>query len=144
MIGGGWARYSETLESNVVVSESCELYSVDAQGDVFFEGLCTAPGGSGMVVDAPFFVGKTWDYCLLGACFTTEITGQESVTVPGGTYLAYVQEIRGEAGDLLSTNWVVDGVGYVKMEGLVRTWVLFQAVVDDEDSSWGAVKSLYR
>jgi hypothetical protein len=139
-------RYYERLFDGDVVFETCDLYSVNGEGNVFFHGLCDDYQPAQLLLDTPFWVGKTWESCSFGACYDVTVTGEDFISVPfNGPYHCYVMETRSiPGGDLLTTSYINDGVGYLKIEGPTYTWALFDGVIPVESYSWGVVKSLYR
>lgn len=139
-------RYYERLYDGEVVFEACDLYSVNGEGDVFFHGLCDDYHPAQLLLDAPFHVGKTWESCSYGNCYDVTVTGEDYITVPfGGPFHCFVMETRLRPdGDLLTTSYINDGLGYLKIEGPTYAWVLFDGVIPVESRSWGEVKILYR
>jgi hypothetical protein len=145
-ISGANVRWVERIVDGIVQGQTCYLYSVNTEGDVFSHGVCEYPSDPWLYIDAPLFSGKSWQSCFLGVCFDFLVTGEEAITVPfGGPYHCYVLEIRDSSdGSLIEVDWLNDGAGIIQWQESVDTYVLLDGVITVESQTWGGLKALYR
>ncbi len=156
----GWTHLRHRMTGRSAVYEWTMRWSLDAEGNVWHFGRVESayqPAEPILWVDAPLYTGKAWDqtvnfpgngdYRYSSVCEATE-----EVTVPYGTFMCYrVRQFRTAGIDVRETVfWYSDGIGRVKFQVEPLGWWFELAGVDGctvipvENTTWGAVKSLYR
>jgi hypothetical protein len=156
----GWTHLPHRMTGGSTDYQWTMRWSLDAEGNVWHFGRVESayqPAEPILWVDAPLYAGKAWDqtvnfpgngdYYYSSVCEATE-----EVTVPYGTFMCYrVRQFRTVGLDVRHTVfWYSDGIGRVKFQVEPLGW-WFELVDGDgctvipvENTTWGAVKSLYR
>ena len=153
----GWTHLNTKITvGGVLVEEVTRRYSVDAEGNVWFFGIVAQmdqPAEPVLFVDAPLYMGKAWEQTVDYPGYPTRhfshvCEAEEFVTVPLGTYWCFrVRTIVTSATEVTETiYWYCDGFGRVKIQTVADpyTFELADGVIPVENTTWGAVKSLYR
>lgn len=156
-----WEWYSQDGNGDILLVENMiyEQGAIDPHYDFHYDP-------DPMFLDLPLTVGKTWstvtEACAYSCCdvtFAYEVTDQQAVTVPAGTFTTMVVlETNSElCGDHENT-WYLDqllGPVMIQAGGQYRGWRphgLYKLVsisgpigpVAVEAVSWGKIKSMYR
>lgn len=157
----GWTHLrTRVWTGGNIFSNLTRRYSVDAEGNVWFFGVVQEmeqPAEPVLMVDAPLYEGKAWEQIVdypgyPSRHFSHVCEAQEFVTVPYGTFWCdRVRHTMTEGRDVTERIfWYCDGIGRVKIQQITpepSVWELAddaRIVIPVENTTWGAVKSLYR
>jgi hypothetical protein len=157
MAFGAHLYYQEHLNDGVLEYTILTLLTMDNEGDVWLHGGYDEDLGlwfffepSILLVDAPLYVGKTWEtYAYSPQLYQTwhaayEVVSEEIVTVPCGTFPTFQVRLTGV--EYNTRMWLCDGVGMVQLQfPWGATFVLLEdPIIPVEEQTWGGVKALYR
>ena len=157
----GATIYRHIWHHDGIETTEADLFTVDVEGNLwlhgFYEPQVIFPDAPYIIIDAPLWLGKTWENTSIWGTNTVHnvytVIAEEDVSVPFGDFQCFVLQWDGYTDHpaFSATFWYNDGVGLVKYSvddiefdhyGF-GTYQLTQAVIPVEASSWGAVKSLY-
>jgi hypothetical protein len=162
-----WRSRHEVGET--VITESALLLNLDAEGNVWLHGWyepLILPDKPFIMIEAPLEVGASWDQLVAWSSgsmlhHVEEVLEAGEVEIPFSRAVYYCYRVKlsiYHEGQLIATadRWINDGVGIVKYKVTEYfdpptflgwgqgEYVLVDGVVPTEDTTWGAVKAMYR